>query len=561
MHLKKIKYILIILLLYQTSLHSKSTSSGNFNSKNLSKYFSGIVAFESNANSKALEFFESSKILVNKHDPYLKRYIYSLVLENKVSRAINVVKINKDQDNTNFFDAYLLLIVDSLKKEDFQSAENYINKIKNLSESDRFNSAILESLNQYIYLFKEKKILDDKKNFGKLSIISEAFQKCYLDDSDTDSYFSNLINEVKADYTRYIYFYLSYLIENNRIKKAKKIIEDFDYIETTLLISQGKSWIENGNSKKLSEVFSCKNHNDIVSEFLFLISNLYSSQNNFEKSNFFLNLSNFLNPKFVFNLSLVAENHYFNGEYEKAKKVLKNFKKEDNFYYWYRVKKEAQIIAIQRNKKDSLNYITSEFNKIIKPNNKILFDIGNFYKNSKKFKEAIKYYTKIIDTLDGETKIKSDILYRRGGSYERLGEYEKADKDLQYSLKINPDDAYVLNYLAYSWLERNFKISEAIEMLEKAYSIKNNDPYIIDSIGWAYYMINDYLKAEKFLKKAVELMPDDPIVNDHYGDILWKLDRKIQARYFWSNVLKMDDAEKEMINNINIKMIKGLQNS
>jgi predicted negative regulator of RcsB-dependent stress response len=56
-------------------------------------------------------------------------------------------------------------------------------------------------------------------------------------------------------------------------------------------------------------------------------------------------------------------------------------------------------------------------------------------------------------------------------------------------------------------------------------------------------------------------MPDDPTVNDHYGDILWKLDRKIQARYFWSNVLEMDDAEQEMIKNINIKMIKGLQNS
>ena len=97
-------------------------------------------------------------------------------------------------------------------------------------------------------------------------------------------------------------------------------------------------------------------------------------------------------------------------------------------------------------------------------------------------------------------------------------------------------------------------------MLEKAYSIKNNDPYIIDSIGWAYYLIDDYLKAEKFLKRAVELMPDDPIVNDHYGDILWKLDRKIQARYFWSNVLQMNDAEQDMINNVNIKMIKGLQN-
>ena len=99
-----------------------------------------------------------------------------------------------------------------------------------------------------------------------------------------------------------------------------------------------------------------------------------------------------------------------------------------------------------------------------------------------------------------------------------------------------------------------------LKCLKKLIHLKSNDPYIIDSIGWAYFLINDYLKAEKFLKRAVELMPEDPIVNDHYGDILWKLDRKIQARYFWSNVLKMDDAEEEMIEKINIKIIKGLKN-
>ncbi|MFL2889041.1 MAG: tetratricopeptide repeat protein [Candidatus Pelagibacter sp.] len=98
-------------------------------------------------------------------------------------------------------------------------------------------------------------------------------------------------------------------------------------------------------------------------------------------------------------------------------------------------------------------------------------------------------------------------------------------------------------------------------MLETAHKIESDDPYIIDSIGWGYYLVNDYHKAEKFLKRAVELMPDDPIVNDHYGDILWKLDRKIQARYFWTNVLKMDDAEEDMIKKINIKMIEGLKKS
>ena len=94
-------------------------------------------------------------------------------------------------------------------------------------------------------------------------------------------------------------------------------------------------------------------------------------------------------------------------------------------------------------------------------------------------------------------------------------------------------------------------------MLETAYANNSDDPYIIDSIGWAYYLVNDYLKAEKFLRRAVELMPNDPIVNDHYGDILWKLDQKIQARYFWKNVLKMKDVEENIIESIKEKLIYG----
>ena len=66
-------------------------------------------------------------------------------------------------------------------------------------------------------------------------------------------------------------------------------------------------------------------------------------------------------------------------------------------------------------------------------------------------------------------------------------------------------------------------------------------------------LVEDYSKAEEFLRRAVELMPDDPIVNDHYGDILWKLDQKIQARYFWNNVLEMYDVEKDKNKKINSK--------
>ena len=139
-----------------------------------------------------------------------------------------------------------------------------------------------------------------------------------------------------------------------------------------------------------------------------------------------------------------------------------------------------------------------------------------------------------------------------------MGDYENSDKDLLNALKIEPEEPYILNYLAYSWLERNKNIQKAMEMLETAYSIKENDPYIIDSIGWAYYMTEDYINAEKFIQQAVILMPDDPIVNDHYADILWKLNRKIQARYFWGYVLTLDDSDEKMKKSVSEKIVNGL---
>ena len=295
--------------------------------------------------------------------------------------------------------------------------------------------------------------------------------------------------------------------------------------------------------------------------YFFLVANLHSSQENYKKSNFYLNLSNYLNPKFKFNLSLLAENYYLNKNYKKTLKILESFKEKDDFYYWFKLKKKAQIIYQQENTEESINFIQPRFKKIKNPSIKIIFDIANFNKNAENYKEAIKYYDKILSKINTNSKLYAEILYRRGSSYERLGDYKNSDKDLLKSLDINPDDAYVLNYLAYSWLERDHKIDLALQMLEKAYSEKNNDPYIIDSIGWAYYLIDDYMKAENFLRKAVELMPEDPTVNDHYGDILWKLNRRIQARYFWESVLNLEETENELKKNIRNKLIEGLQKS
>ena len=557
----KISYKIIfffIIFFYHNVLYSKSLELTPFNQKNTSNYFSALVALNNNNSSDSIKFFNYSKSLKESHELYLKKYLFSLVLNEKVSTAIKEVKVVKNKNFTNFFEAQLLIALDSIKRQDYKSAALHINKMKEFKQEGNFELIISKILEDYNYLFINNKIDKDfKKEFGNLSIINRAFQSCFLGNQNTEIIFKQVVNAAEGDYSRYLFFYINYLISENNITEVEKLSKNINLFGSNLLISQTKEWVKEKNFEKFGKIFSCKNPDDIIAEFFFLIANLYSSESNFKKSNYYFNLSSYLNPKFIFNSALLAENYFQNNDFLKTKKILNNFKKEDRVYNWYRIKKVAEIFNKENHKEKSFDYIYSEFKKIENPSLKIIYDLANILKSFKKYNLAIEYYSNILPNLNPETLTYADILYRRGSSYERLGNEKKSDEDLLKSLEIDSNDPWVLNYLAYSWLERNYKIDEAINMLEKAYEQEPDNPYIIDSIGWAYYLVEDYINAEKLLRKAAEIMPDDPIVNDHYGDILWKLDRKIQASYFWKRVLTFEDTEKKMKEEIYYKLLKG----
>ena len=551
----KIFYI-IFALLYQTVGYTKTSDKNDFNYKYLSSYFSALISFDNQKNNKALEFFESSKYLKKKHNNYLKEYVYSLVLDGQIKKAVNQIKSSRNMKNSNFFEGKLLIVLDLINKKKYVQASKII-KSFNLSNENTYEFIIIKTLESFNNIFKNKKLQYSTSDFGKLSLIVNAFQNCYLNSNKTDSHFLNLINSAEGDYSRYLFFYLSNVIENKDYKTAKQISKTIEPFSSTLLISQSKKWIDNENYKKFNKHFSCQNENDLLSEFFFLISNLYSSQNIIETSNFYLSVSNYLNPKFYFNLSLLAENYYDNDNFDISREILEKFSSEDEIYFWYKIKKIAQIISEEENDDKSLKYIEDNISDLKQKSPKILFDLANIYKNFENYKIAIDYYTQVLNQIDKNSNMYADVLYRRGGTYERLKNYSKADKDLLMSLNIRPDHAYTLNYLSYSWLERNIKIEQAMKMLMRAYELRENDPYITDSVGWGYYLIGDFINAEKYLRKAVELMPDDPIVNDHYGDVLWQLDRKLQAKYFWEHVLELEDTEEEMKKDIENKLIDG----
>ena len=550
--------IFLFFILYQTNATSKISTDKDFNPRYLSNYLSAIISYNNQNNENSIKYFNASKNLINKHDSYLKDYVFALVLNGEVEKAVFQVKSNKNQNKILFFEADLLLILENFKKKKFKENILLLSKLKKYNNLNNYNQLIYDTLKDYNQLFLEKKISKVDKNLGKLSSINEAFFYCYLNHPETSSKFLKIIENDEGGYSRYLFFYLNYLIKNNQYENTHKLADKIKLIGSNLLIAQSKFWIQNSEFKKIKNLFSCQKENNLLSEFFYLISNLFSVSQEYEKSNFYGYLSNYLNPEFNFNNIQIIENYFDTNKLDTAKILLKQIDDKDQIFHWFKLKKLSQVISEDKNDEEALVYIEEKFNNYKNPPINILLDMGNIYKRNKKFKKSIEVYTQVLNQLDYKSEIFAEILYRRGGSYERIGEHLKSDEDLLDSLNIRPNDPYVMNYLAYGWLDRNYKIKEAISMLEKAYQQKQDDPYIIDSVGWGYYLTKNFINAEKFLQRAIKLMPRDPIVNDHYGDVLWKLNRKIQARYYWKSAFESNNADDELKIKISGKLLNGL---
>ena len=550
-------YLFIIFLLYQTSSFSKISDVNKFDQKNLSNYFSAVLSINNNDAKNSLKFLENSKILNNRHEEHFKNYIKALVANEKVDLAIK--KIKYSQNNYSFLEREVILLVDNLINKNLEKSSLNLEKIESLIDpDDRYHIILSKVLKNYLEVFKNNNIESYKNNdFAELDDISLAFLSCYFDLKNTTKRFEEFI-EYDGSSSRYIYFYLDYLIEQNKIKKIDQVLQNINQLNKPLLIAQSVKWIEEKNYNKLNDLFSCKNEKDIIAEFFYLIANLYSSQGLYKESNFYIILAKYLNPNFTLNSTLLIENYMDTKKYKLVKNELSNIEKDNVIYNWFKVKKNASIIQETKNDDSALKFIKKEYRKIQNPSNKILFDMANILRNFQDYEGAIEIYSNLIRYPNYSAEEYADLLYKRGTSYERKKDFLKADEDLIESLKIDPDEPYVLNYLGYSWLERSYKIPEAMDMLKEAYSLRENDPYITDSIGWAYYLIKDFVNAKKYLEKAVKLMPYDPIVNDHYGDVLWRLNKKVQARYFWNGVLKLEDTEEELKKEIEKKLVFGL---
>tara|TARA_B100000161_G_scaffold100146_1_gene70711 strand:+ start:1229 stop:2899 length:1671 start_codon:yes stop_codon:yes gene_type:complete len=555
-----IKFFIFLLffLLYQSVSISKINEIENFNQKYLSNYFSGIVSLKNEETEASFKFLENSYPISETHKNYLKNYLVSLVMNRQVDKAIKKIKDN--EVNTEIFlEKEVLLFVDSIKKKNFIKSQSHMTNLENSPEiNDTISVILYETLKNYIRVFNTRDSSSYlQKNFGELDEINLIFLNCYLDKNQTIQLFDKFIASDGTN-SRYIYFYIDHLLEKKKLKEASIIANKISDLDSSLLLSQIKYWSKNSKYEEINNLFSCNSEKDLIAEFFYLIASLYSSQGQYFESNFYLILSDYLNPKFYPNTALLIENYVDNKRYKLAKKELGKITKKNLLFDWFKIKKKASIIEAEEEEQNALKFVKKNYELLKSANAKIKFDMANILRNFKDYKYSIKIYSDLIEKNNFNNEEFADLYYKRGTCFERMKNYKKADEDFLNSLKLDPNDAYVLNYLGYSWLERSYKINEAMKMLQKAYDLMSNDPYITDSIGWAYFLLKDFKNAKKYLQQAVKLMPYDPIVNDHYGDVLWRLEKKIQARYFWNGALKLDGVDEEMRKKIKNKLVYGL---
>ena len=420
-----------------------------------------------------------------------------------------------------------------------------------LSSLYNWSSFKYSNLNQASF---ELEKLDER--FENLKKIQEVFLNCFFNSPNTKNLFNDLISNEKIDFSRYNYFYASYLKSQGKIEEAKEILNSaLKLYPRNLLLNQYK--LDIIKNKNIS-VFNCQDTNHVIAEILYITANALSSQSIYVLSNFYLNLAKYLNKDFHSYDTLTAENFYQVDNLKKAKETYKSLSKKGKAFQWHASKQLAKILIQEEDLEKALEILSNAYDNLNYKDIHEIFDYAEFLKNNEKFEESIPYYTKVIDKVKEDHPLYAESTDGRGIAYERTGQWEKAEKDLLDSLKANPEQAYVINYLAYSWIEQGVKIEKSLDMLEKANNLRSNDPYITDSLGWALFKLQRYEESKNYLQLAVKLLPGDPIVNDHYGDVLWKSGKQLQARYYWNYVLNLEKTEEDLKKAVEEKLIKGL---
>jgi tetratricopeptide (TPR) repeat protein len=187
------------------------------------------------------------------------------------------------------------------------------------------------------------------------------------------------------------------------------------------------------------------------------------------------------------------------------------------------------------------------------PSNLDLYvNLSQIYLVARKYGDAEKVMLRAQEQKLDKERVKLQLAT----VYDKQKDYDRAESLLKDILKDDPKDAIALNYIGYLLADRGIRLEEAVDYVQRALVLDPNNGAYLDSLGWAFFKMNDLQKAEKYLLQAVELERKDPVIHDHLGDLYFKSGNLEKAQEFWKRSLT-NGGEPEEVQKIRGKLEKA----
>ncbi len=485
----------------------------------------------------------------NPDDARILRRAFTLTLgAGKTKRASELAKRYLDGGGT-LTSASLLVAAQDLKSGEYDAALARIEALPN-SGLGRFAKPLGRS-----WLFAAKKDydgaltalgeLEKEKGFEAMAgLHSGLIEEQAGRPEAAEKRYRKLAENPKEAASRVVRVLASLLQRSGKADEARKVIEaKLEHTPESMILLEDLQVLKDG--KKLPQLVSTP-----VQGFAEGLFNIASALPRDRAENIVLlygRVALDLDPKFSLSSLLVGDVLVSRERFNEAIKVYREVPK-DTAYGW-----SAQLrIADALYELEKLDEATAHLEDMAKqrPNRMdMLLKLGNYLRYKEKFTEAVKAYDRAFERLKNPGRRHWTLYYSRGIALERSKQWDRAEKDFLKALEFEPEQPYVLNYLGYSWVEQGKNIDQARDMIQRAVQQRQNDGYIVDSMGWVLYRLGNYKDAVTQLERAVQLRPQDPVINDHLGDAYWRVGRRHEARFQWRRALsfKPTDENKEKI--------------
>lgn len=317
-------------------------------------------------------------------------------------------------------------------------------------------------------------------------------------------------------------------------------------------ITENDMFDERASLSRIQTLLDLENLNEAMNELLrvrhfsrnperieLIISKVYLRQKNTDKAKKVLQrlveTSESSEPRYM--LALLA---YQDGELKKSLGFLAAITPEDDEFE-EAVYLQSRIFRRQNKPEEAISLLKKNIKK--KETSSPLFYalLSALYQDQKQQPEAIG----IMEAAVSVYPENHQLFFEYGLLLERSGMYEIALEKMHKVLELKKDHAEALNFIGYTWADRNINLDKALEYITEANKLKPDNGFIVDSLGWVHFRLGNLAKAEKLLKKSLKLQPDDPHIYDHLGDVYRAQKKNKKAIEVYQQALEMFDSKKK----------------